>query len=260
MKKRLIFTLLFEQGAFVLSRNFRTQRVGDLEWLEKNYDFSKVAFFIDELIILDVSQSDRNISEFAATVRSVAQGCFAPIAAGGGIRSIEDAEILFNSGADKIVVNRALYDDHALVKNLSQRFGQQAVVASLDVARISGSLSLVSNKASTVQSVETILPLLDAGLVGEIYLNSVGKDGTGQGMEQELLNDFLPLIETNVPIILAGGAGKPEHLLESLKHPAVSAAATANLLNFIGAGLRLTRESLIESGIDLAHWNPPPQP
>ena len=56
MKKRVMFTLLYEQGQFVLSRNFRLQIVGNLEWLKKNYDFSKIAFSIDELVILDVSR------------------------------------------------------------------------------------------------------------------------------------------------------------------------------------------------------------
>ena len=39
IKKRLIFTLLFDSGKFVLSRNFSLQHVGDLDWLLRNYDF-----------------------------------------------------------------------------------------------------------------------------------------------------------------------------------------------------------------------------
>ena len=42
LKKRVIFTLLYENGYFVLSRNFRLQKIGDLNWLKKNYNQSFV--------------------------------------------------------------------------------------------------------------------------------------------------------------------------------------------------------------------------
>ena len=58
LKKRVIFVLLYDRGTFMLSRNFSLQKVGDLDWLKKNYDFCRVAFSIDELIILDVSREE----------------------------------------------------------------------------------------------------------------------------------------------------------------------------------------------------------
>lgn len=260
MKKRLIFTLLYEDGHFVLSRNFRTQKVGNIRWLEKNYNFSKVAFFIDELIVLNVSQQSLDYSEFADTVGAVAEGCFAPIAAGGGIRSVQDAELLFAAGADKIVLNRALYEDRPLVEELVDRYGRQAIVASLDLVKKNGDYQLVSHKASTAQDWSKVARLLDAGLVGEIYANSVERDGTGQGMDQDIGATLRSKLHIAVPLILAGGAGKPEHLLATLGDPGVGAAATANLLNFIGDGLRLTRESLLSGGIDMAVWSVPVPP
>ena len=49
LKKRLIFTLLLEDNKFILSRNFRRQKVGDIHWLHKNYNFSKISFYIDSV-------------------------------------------------------------------------------------------------------------------------------------------------------------------------------------------------------------------
>jgi cyclase len=63
-KKRLIFTLLYNHGSFMLSRNFRLQRAGNIEWLKNNYNFKNIAFAIDELIVLDVSRGERNIESF----------------------------------------------------------------------------------------------------------------------------------------------------------------------------------------------------
>lgn len=257
MKKRLIFTLLYENGHFVLSRNFRTQIIGDITWLRRNYNFSKVAFFVDELIVLNVSENTSDYGEFADAVSAVAEGCFAPIAAGGGIRSAKDAALLFAAGADKIVLNRSLYEDQPLVKDLAKLYGRQALVASLDLSKENGEYQLRSHKASTNQEWAKISQLLEQDLVGEIYANSVGQDGTGQGMDQDLAIGLRSKLSISVPLILAGGAGRSDHLLETLMNPAVGAAATANLLNFIGDGLRLTRESLLSAGVDLAVWDLP---
>ena len=82
-KKRLIFTLLYDSGSFMLSRNFRLQKVGDINWLEKNYGFSNVGFSIDELIVLDVSRDARSVDGFAEVLKILTNDCFAPIAAGG---------------------------------------------------------------------------------------------------------------------------------------------------------------------------------
>ena len=71
LKKRLIFTLLFSDGHFMLSRNFKLQKVGDLNWLNENYNFSKISFYIDELIILDVSRSSKDFKFFCSQIKTL---------------------------------------------------------------------------------------------------------------------------------------------------------------------------------------------
>ena len=135
LKKRLIFTLLHDSGNFMLSRNFRLQKVGDLNWLKRNYDFQKISFYIDELIILDVSRKDRSIEKFCEILKEISYGCFVPISSGGGIRSMNDAKKILRSGADKIILNTTLFEDFKLVKELSREFGQQCIVGSLDIKK-----------------------------------------------------------------------------------------------------------------------------
>lgn len=89
--------------------------------------------------------------------------------------------------------------------------------------------------------------------VGEIYLNSIDRDGTGQGYDIHLL-DHLPR-EMPKPVILAGGAGNSTHLAEGLADPRVDAVATAHLFNFVGDGLKRARQLLIADGIDLPIWD-----
>ena len=88
LRKRIIFTLIYENEFFNQSRNFRLQKVGNLRWLEKNYKFQDIAFSLDELIILNASKKYKNMTVFAETLSNLVDDVFIPIAVGGGIRSM----------------------------------------------------------------------------------------------------------------------------------------------------------------------------
>lgn len=239
----------------MLSRNFRLQRVGNLDWLLRNYNFEHIAFFIDELVVLDVTRGQGNLVEFSETLKAIAANCFMPIAAGGGVRSLDHARRLLRSGADKIVVNSPLFGSSALLKELAQEFGQQCIAGSVDIRReLDGQYRIYTHQGS--QPVEdppqVALRWMNERLVGELYLNSINKDGTGQGYDFALL-DQLPE-DCRVPVIMAGGVGNGVHLAEGLADPRVDAVATAHLFNFVGDGLQQVRESLVSQGADIATW------
>ena len=257
LKKRIIFTLLYDSGSFMLSRNFRLQKVGTIDWLQKNYDFSHVAFYIDELIVLDVSRAERDITRFSDALKNLAKGCFAPIAAGGGIRKLNDAQQLLRSGADKVVVNSVLFDDPQFVSSLAQEFGQQCVVGAIDVKQeVDGVYHIYTNNGfcQRHEPVTKLLEQFPEKSVGELYLNSINQDGTGQGYDLGLL-DLIPH-QLNLPTILAGGAGHSQHLINGLLDERVDAVATAHLFNFVGDGLKKARDSIRLQGFDLANWPP----
>ena len=134
LKKRLIFTLLFEDNKFILSRNFRRQKVGDINWLHKNYNFSNLSFNIDELIVINISKKN-NFNDFSDNLKSIVKNCFVPVTAGGGIRNISHAKKLLRSGADKIIINSSLFHNEKLNLELVRSFGRQCVVGSIDVKK-----------------------------------------------------------------------------------------------------------------------------
>jgi len=255
LRKRIIFTLIYSNGYFMQSRNFRLQKVGNLNWFEKNYKFQKIAFSLDELIVLNASKEVKSIEEFSKTVSELVNDVFIPIAAGGGIRSIEDAELLFNSGADKIVLNSILIEDPELIKALVLKYGSQSVVASIDYKNIDGENAVFINdgKVKIDFSLPEYIEYLQGLQIGEIYLNSIDQDGTGFGYDFETIVKLKDKI--NTPLIIAGGAGNENHLIEGLKMQGVSAVATANLFNFIGDGLPNARERIIQNGENIANWN-----
>ena len=84
-------------------------------------------------------------------------------------------------------------------------------------------------------------------------MNSIQKDGTGQGFDISLISDLLDQIK--IPVIIAGGAGNHLHLIDGLKREDVDAVATANLFNFLGDGLPQARKQILEEKINIAKWN-----
>ena len=256
LRKRIIFSLIYNEGFFTQSRNFRLQKVGDLQWLEKNYGFQKIAFSLDELIVVNASRRNKSISDFASMISLLVNDVFIPICAGGGIRTMDDAELLFKKGADKIIMNTALYQNPELIKELVRNYGSQSVVASVDYKTVNG-INEVYIADATIKIDKTLeeylqyLSLLD---IGEIYLNSIDKDGTGFGYDLETIQTVSQKIDK--PLIIAGGAGNEKHLIEGLQINEVSAVATANLFNFIGDGLPNARKKIIASGLNIANWSP----
>ena len=109
--KRIIFALLYMDGSFYLSRNFRLQKVGDVKWLQDNYSFGKTCEYVDEIIILHVKNNPtfRETMEFIKKVNEFKKKIFVPIILGGGIRNFKDAKLYFDNGADKISINSLVF-------------------------------------------------------------------------------------------------------------------------------------------------------
>lgn len=255
LRKRIIFALIYSDGYFMQSRNFRLQKVGNLHWLEKNYKFQNISFALDELIVLNATRADKNIAQFADTVSKLVNDVFIPIAAGGGIKTMEDAELLFKSGADKIVLNSLLVEHPEMVKELIKNYGSQSVVACIDCKTNGDFYDIFINDGNTKIdfSMKEYIKYLEELGAGEIFLNSIDKDGTGFGFDQTLIECVNQI--TTLPLIIAGGAGNENHLAQGLQIDNVSAVATANLFNFIGNGLPNARKQIIDSNENIANWS-----
>ena len=167
---------------------------------------------------------------------------------------MEYAKTLFMSGADKIVINSILTQNPILVKALIREYGSQSVIASIDYSIEKDDIILYRNNGTNpinFKLSDYIGYIQELG-VGEVYLNSIQKDGTGQGYSMDIIEPFLK--ELKIPVILAGGAGNSNHLIEAAKLPSVDAVATANLFNFLGDALPNSRLEMQKSGILLAKF------
>jgi cyclase len=256
LKKRIIFTLVYKDGYFMQSRNFRLQKIGDFDWIQKNYDFSWISHYIDELCILNVSRNSDSHLQFIDTIKKLSQGCFIPITVGGGVRDYAGARDCFNFGADKVILNNALFDNPELISQIAIDYGKQAIVGSIDFIR-SGTDGLriqqTDNGERRFHDPSEMLQLFNQLSVGEWYLNSINRDGTGQGLDLTIIDEVIGILDAS--LIIAGGVGNSNHIAEGLDDRRVSAVATANLLNFIGDGLKQARVNLVLEGHHLATWS-----
>lgn len=249
--KRLIFSLLYDEGYFILSRNFRRQKIGTLDWILSNYNLLKVSFGLDEIMLLNITKSNKFNEDFLKTVNIIARNCFIPITVGGKIDSVSIADSYFKNGADKVFINNQAFIEPILLTQLGEKFGKQAIVAGVNYIKNRSNYILCDsfgNQKILTPISEHVDLLIHCG-VGELVFQSVECDGTGNGLDLDVLR-LIP-DNTELPIVVMGGVGKSDHIIDGLSHPKVDAVATANLLNFIGQSFLKTRNDAIRTGIEL---------
>jgi cyclase len=251
LKKRIIFTLLYKNRKFVMSRNFITNEIGDADWIVKNYNFSEVSKYIDELVILNLDKDKKSDDHFINDSKKISKKSFIPVVLGGNVKSLEIAKNYFTEIADKIMINSVIKKKPELIKKISEIYGKQSIIASIDFMKIKKNYYPKINHGKEILKIDlkTYIEYIEKLGFGEIYLNSIERDGTGQGCDLEVLN-FIPK-KCNTPIIISGGVGKSNHILNALKNKNVNAIATANLLNFVGDSLKNSRREVCKSLKDL---------
>src|SRR3989344_3514955 len=210
LKPRLIAVLLYKNGIIVKSRSFNFhQSTGDPIGLVGRFTDWKA----DELVYLNINRDDvykhkdtmsvigstsanTNIanfdtSDFFEVIKQVAAKCLIPLTAGGKIKSLEDISLLLKNGADKISINTIALENPSFVRKAAKKFGNQCIVVSVDVKfnATSGKKEVYKNfgKESTgLDPVKWCLKLEKLG-AGEILLNSIDRDGMGEGYDLDLI-------------------------------------------------------------------------
>lgn len=230
LKKRIIPVQLLLGGRLVKTVKFDSFRdVGDPVASSRVYN-SQTA---DELVFLNIDRGERSIQPLLDLAERVSEVCFMPLAFGGGIRSLADAERLIKNGADKVVVNSASYADRGLIPAIAAKFGSQAVIASID-AKAGGDgvhrvFSQCGRKPEDVTLERHVADCVALG-AGEILINSIDRDGVMGGYDLALIKKVMALCP--VPVIACGGAGDYAHMKEAFVETGVSALACGSLFNF----------------------------
>ena len=247
LAKRIIPCLDVQNGRVVKGVNFIDIRdAGDPVELAKHYSDQGA----DEIVFLDITATVEARKTVADVVERTAQQVFVPLTVGGGIRTVEDVQILLRSGADKISMNSAAVADPGLIARAAERFGSQCVVLAVDAwARGDGGWEVVVDGGRTPTGLDLIewVRRGEALGAGEILLTSMDADGPKAGFDIALTRAVTRAV--GIPVIASGGCGKLEHFEEVFRETDCDAALAASLFHFRELSIPQVKEYLRGRGV-----------
>ncbi len=211
----------------------------------------------DEIVLLDITATHEGRATLLDTVRRAAKELFVPFCVGGGIRSAQDAEQVFDAGADKVSINSAAIADPSLIDVIGRSFGAQAVVVAIDARRDPAAVDPVRSAQVYVQGgrrpvgrtvVEWAREAEQRG-AGEILLTSMDADGTRAGFDCELTAAVSESV--SIPVIASGGAGTVEHFADVFSRGKADAALAASIFHFGVSSARSLKQDLAQLGVSV---------
>ena len=230
LAKRIIPCLDVRDGRVVKGVNFVNIRdAGDPVELASYYS----AQGADEIVFLDITATSDGRDTVADVVERTAAQVFVPLTVGGGIRSLEDFQLLLRAGADKISVNSAAVKDPALISRAAERFGSQCVVLAIDARRRpEGNYEVVVAGGRTPTGLDALEWAREGQRrgAGEILLTSMDADGTKAGFDLEMTRAVTQAV--SIPVIASGGCGSLEHFAQVFEQTGCDAALAASLFHF----------------------------
>jgi len=231
-KNRIIPCLLLSNKGLVKTIKFKNPRyVGDPINAVKIFNEKEV----DEIAFLDINASKEQRKPAFDLIADIASECFFPFCYGGGIRTIADIRKILFLGAEKVTLNSYALENPGFIKEAAEVFGSQSIVVSIDIKRnLFEGLRVYDScrgKPTKLDPVEYAILAEKIG-AGEIFLNSVDKDGTYTGYDLEAVEKVSSAV--NIPVIACGGAGSLADVTAAINIGKASAAAAGSLFVFHG--------------------------
>lgn len=249
LKKRMIAVLILRDGQVVQSVRFKHTNVIHYDPVHAMEAFNK--WSVDEIVMLNVSPKPSSVVQFIKIVDRISRECFVPLSVGGWITTEEIAARMLASGADKLVLNTAFVKQPDLVRSLSKKYGQQCIVASIDVKRLeNGAVKVITDRATQMLDCsgdEWARRCVELG-AGEIFFNSVDHDGARRGYDLDGLRAICSSVD--VPVIAFGGVMLWKHLGQGFDAGA-GAVAAANVYHYKEQATRAAKSFLASKGYNV---------
>jgi cyclase len=225
LRTRVIPVLLLKENRLVKTIRFKNPvYVGDPINAVKIFNEKEV----DELILLDISATNEKKEPNYNKIEEIITEAFMPIGYGGGINKIQQIERLFKLGVEKVILNTVAHTQPELIKEAAHIFGNQSIVVAIDIGKsMWGGNKIFTNSGSKKQGIHIIpfLKMIEEAGVGEIFINSIERDGTMTGYDLNLIKKVSEVV--SVPVVACGGAGNITHFSEAINAGASALAAGA---------------------------------
>lgn len=243
LRKRLITVLTFVDGVLFRTKQFDPDYRYTLNFVD--------AWSVDEIVVLDVTRPDQGEREnFFKVVRGFAERCFVPLAAGGGVRGMDDVRRLLDAGADKVTVNTGALERPELITEIASAYGAQCAVVSMDAKRDANGDSEVyssfGSKATGLTPANWAAEAERRG-AGEILVTSIDRDGSLSGYDLDLCREVATAV--SVPVLIAGGAGNWKHFVEGFTEGKADGVCTANIYHFTETSIHSAKKFLSKANV-----------
>lgn len=193
---------------------------------------------VDELCFLDIRATVEKRVPNLSILRQISNECFMPLSYGGGVREFDTARQILSIGFEKVVVNTYAHQSPDFITRLSDHFGAQAVIASIDVKKnVWGKYQVFIDSGTAKTSpdpVEWAQQLQSLG-AGEILLTAIEKDGTWSGFDVEITRKVAEAV--SIPVIANGGAGNLSHISSVVKDGHASAVCLGSMVVYQQKGM-----------------------
>jgi imidazoleglycerol phosphate synthase cyclase subunit len=261
IKPRLIVCLLVKGGLIVRSELFEThQAIGNpVDTVHRLSNWS-----VDELMILDIGEDgiqdmrrdDLRVKytdmTFSSLLRQISEVCIMPLSVGGRITTLDHISERLKSGADKVVINSAAVENPNFIKEAAQKFGSQCITISIDVKlNDKGKYEVFIDRGNVATGLDPVehAQNVEALGAGEIFLNSIDRDGVATGYDLELSKMVTDAVK--IPMILCGGVGKNEHFVEGVTKGGAQAVAAANIFHFFEQSYIKAKQTCVDAGLNM---------
>jgi cyclase len=229
LKKRIIPCLDIKDGRVVKGVQFLALKdAGNPVALASFYSKNGA----DELVFLDISATLEGRKTLVDLVTRLSKEINIPFTVGGGIQSVKDAQLLLQSGADKISLNSAAVANPKLITQIAEAFGSQSVVVAIDIKKVENDWYVFIKGGTESTGILAIdwAQKAEALGAGELLITSMNNDGAKDGFALEITNAISQAV--TIPVIASGGAGSANDFVELFTQTEVGAGLAASIFHF----------------------------
>ena len=193
---------------------------------------------VDEMCILGIRMTKEGKKPDLEILAQIANECFMPLSYGGGIDSFELGKEILTMGYEKLVINSHAFNNPQLIEKLSEHFGAQSIIGSIDVKKNFWGKEFAYSHSGTVKQKQTPVSWakhLEKLGAGELLITSISQEGTWEGFDFDLIKRITDAVD--IPVIAHGGAGNIAHLETAVKQSNASAVGLGSMVVYQKKGM-----------------------